>query len=120
MCAFALIGMNRGSAAEPQIDTIRALPIYLRSCWLPPMLTLGTVNSKITVLMSFKSSGELLGKPKVTFQSHGPLQDEIAIREAAALAVIRCTPLPITDTLGGAIAGRTFRMTFDIKTGHPI
>jgi hypothetical protein len=121
MCVLGLLANSASAhAVQPQIDTLRALPTYLSGCWVPPPLKPGHLDSKITVLMSFKRSGDLLGKPRVTFQSPGPTEDELATREATALALIRCTPLPITDALGGAIAGRPFRMTFDIKTGRPI
>ena len=105
-------------AVEAPLNALQQVPAYLAHCWVSPSMKPGTPDARITVLMSFKRNGELLGKPRVTFQSEGPEDDQLAVREAAALALMRCTPLPITDALGGAIAGRTFRMTFEIQHGQ--
>jgi hypothetical protein len=45
---------------------------------------------RITVLMSFKRNGELLGQPRITFQSrdgrYGPVQPAPAISAAALVS----------------------------------
>jgi hypothetical protein len=68
---------------------------------------------QITVQMTFKRNGELFGKPRITFESPGASEDErLAYRVAVAQMLKRCTPLPFTDGLGNAVAGRPFTMRF--------
>jgi hypothetical protein len=66
---------------------------------------------QITVLMSFRRNGELFGQPRITFESGGASEDErLAYRIAVAQMLQRCAPLPFTEALGNAMAGRPFRM----------
>ena len=68
---------------------------------------------QITVQLSFKRNGEILGKPKITFESAGATDgDRLAYRIAIATTLKRCTPLSFTDALGNAVAGRPFTMRF--------
>jgi hypothetical protein len=117
--SILLASFATATAGQPPVNTLREVPSLITKCWVPPPLK-GSSDIQITVLLSFKRSGELLGKPKVTFQSLASEEDQLELRKAAALAIAKCTPLPITDALGGAIAGRTFRMTFEVKKGQSI
>jgi hypothetical protein len=48
-------------------------------------------------------------EPKITFETAGASDDErLAYRMAVAGMLQRCAPLPFTDALGGAVAGRPF------------
>jgi CO/xanthine dehydrogenase Mo-binding subunit len=68
---------------------------------------------QITVQMTFKRNGELFGQPRITFESPGASDDErLAYRIAVAEMLKRCTPLPFTEALGNAVAGRPFTMRF--------
>ena len=68
---------------------------------------------QITVQMSFKRNGDLFGQPRITFESAGTSDDErLAYRIAVAQMLKRCSPLPFTDALGNAVAGRPFTMRF--------
>jgi hypothetical protein len=68
---------------------------------------------QITVLVSFKRSGELLGKPRITYETPEASDDERrAYRVAMVDALRRCTPLPFTDALGNALAGRPLTVRF--------
>lgn len=92
-----------GVDAEPgTIDTIAAVFARLKQCWRPP-----AGNFDLTVLMSFRRDGSLLGRPRITHDG-GPVQDSerLAARIAVMEMLQRCTPLPFTEALGGAIAGR--------------
>jgi hypothetical protein len=73
---------------------------------------------QITVRMSFKRNGELLGQPKITFESIDASDDQrLAYRAAVAQMLKRCTPLPFTDALGNAVAGRPFTIRFTDDRG---
>jgi hypothetical protein len=66
---------------------------------------------QITVMMSFKRNGELLGQPRITFESADASDDErLAYRISVADMLKRCAPLPFTEGLGNAVAGRPFTM----------
>jgi hypothetical protein len=68
---------------------------------------------QITVQMSFRRTGELFGRPRITFESGGASEDErLAYRIAVAQMLQRCAPLPFTDALGNAMAGRPFTIRF--------
>lgn len=61
---------------------------------------------QITVRFSVTRAGEILGKPKITFETKKATGAErIAYRIAVMSLLQRCTPLRITDALGNAIAG---------------
>jgi hypothetical protein len=104
-----------GEAKKPAapINTIREVFAALEACWIPPALEQARAGMQITVMLSFKRSGELLGKPRITYETPGASEEErLAYRVAMAEALRRCTPLPFTDALGGALAGRPMTVRF--------
>jgi hypothetical protein len=108
-------GAEAGEAKKPAapINTIAAVFTALEACWIPPALEQARAGMQITVLLSFKRSGELLGKPRITYETPDASDDErLAYRVAMAEALRRCTPLPFTDALGNALAGRPLTMRF--------
>ena len=92
------------------LDRIQDIGDELRRCWLPPPQSGGL---EITVMMSFKRNGELLGKPRITFSKlTGDAETQKTFVAAVFRAIERCTPLHLTDALGGAIAGRPITMHY--------
>ena len=56
---------------------------------------------------------ELLGKPRITFESAGATDDDrLAYRTAVAEMLKRCSPLPFTEAFGNARAGQPVTMRF--------
>jgi hypothetical protein len=104
------------SAAAQQpltLNTLKDLGAALRACWTPPPLAQSRAGMQITVQLSFKRNGELLGNPRITFETAGATDDDrLAYRIAVAETLKRCTPLPFTAALGNAVAGRPFTMRF--------
>jgi hypothetical protein len=85
----------------------------LRACWVPPPLDQSRAGMQITVQVSFRRNGELLGQPRITFESSGASDDErLAYRIAVAKMLKRCTPVPVTEALGNALAGRPLTIRF--------
>ena len=83
----------------------------LRACWIAPPIEQSRPGMQITVMMSFRRNGELLGQPRITFESADASDDErLAYRIAVADMLKRCAPLPFTEALGNALAGRRFTM----------
>ena len=92
------------------LDRIQDIGDELRRCWLPPPQSGGL---EITVMMSFKRNGELLGKPRITFSKlAGDAETQKTFVASVFRAIERCTPLHLTDALGGAIAGRPITMHY--------
>ncbi|MER8391084.1 hypothetical protein NKJ72_12600 [Mesorhizobium sp. M0045] len=62
----------------------------------------------LTLQFSIRRNGTLIGKPRATF-SH--LGDDGPLNRAFVASVLealdKALPLPVSDSMGGAIAGRT-------------
>jgi hypothetical protein len=112
--ALAFAALASDAVAEPaRLNTIKDMGTALQACWVPPPIDQSRPGMQITVQMSFKRNGELLGQPRITFESAGASDDErLAYRLAVAEMLKRCSPLPFTDALGNAVAGRPFTMRF--------
>src|SRR5437879_3583675 len=93
-------------AGAQQIDSLKEIFATLRSCWKPPpRAQAGPVE--ITVMVSFNRDGAILGRPRITFETEGASDnDRLAYRISVMEALQRCTPLPFSEALGGAVAGR--------------
>jgi hypothetical protein len=103
------------AAQKPQapLNMLKDIGAALQACWVPPPMDQSRPGMQITVQMSFKRNGELFGQPRITFESAGASDDErLAYRIAVAQMLQRCAPLPFTEALGNAVAGRPFTMRF--------
>jgi hypothetical protein len=123
--AFLLIALASASAqgqGQPQLqprgpggtpaNTIQDVLDKLFGCWKPPSASAATPMD-ITVRFSFNRSGEILGKPRITYESATATDnDRLAYRVAVMEALQRCTPMPFTDTMAAAIAGHPFAVQF--------
>jgi hypothetical protein len=115
--ATALLTAAAAATAAPkppaELNTLKDVFAALGACWTPPPLEQSRPGMQITVQLSFKRNGEILGKPRITFESPGATDDDrLAYRIAIATTLKRCAPLPFTDALGNAVAGRPFNMRF--------
>jgi len=100
--------------AEPaRVDTIKDVVARLRTCWKPPPASLANPGIDITVIVSFKRDGNILGHPKITYESEQATDnDRLNYRIAVMEALQRCTPMPFTEGMAGAVAGRPFAIQF--------
>jgi hypothetical protein len=74
----------------------------------------------ITVIVSFNREGAILGQPRITYESaNAGDNDRIAYRIAVMETLQRCAPLPFTEALGGAVAGRPLAVTFRSRKRPP-
>lgn len=114
LAAILALGAAGPAAADPA-NSIRDLWPALTRCWRAPP---GTVGSEITVALSLKRNGELLGRPQITYSR---LTGDAAAQRAFVASVLaglaQCTPVAITDGLGGAIAGRRLSVRFRSRPG---
>ncbi|MGA2055601.1 MAG: hypothetical protein ABSG88_09845 [Bradyrhizobium sp.] len=108
-----LAGSTPAPAQPAQVNTIAELFARIRTCWRPPDATLAHPDIDITVIVSFNRAGEILGRPRVTYESEqADDNDRLQYRIAAMEALQRCVPMPFTEAMAGAAAGRPFAIGF--------
>lgn len=76
----------------------------------------GEPGEQVTIAFSLKRDGALFGKPKITY-SKLPSDPATQRRflDGVAAKFGACLPTPISDSLGGAIAGRRLTLRFVVK-----
>jgi hypothetical protein len=83
----------------------------LTRCWRAPA---GSEGSTITVGITLKRDGSAFGRPSITYSKlTGDADTQKRFVASALAALTACTPVAITDGLGGAIAGRRILIRFD-------
>jgi hypothetical protein len=116
LAAALLLPSWIGSApAEPvdRVDTIKDVLAKLRTCWKPPPAWRANPDIDITVIVSFNRDGNIFGRPKITYESEQATDnDRLMYRIAVMEALQRCTPMPFTEGMAGAVAGRPFAVQF--------
>ncbi|WP_052955087.1 hypothetical protein [Microvirga vignae] len=94
------------------INTLREVFQALQACWHPPGGS-GYSGQEITLRLSFKRNGEVLGKPRITYYKPGTQGEQReSFTRSVREAFERCTPFPFTESFGAAIAGRIFSFRF--------
>ena len=106
---------------EPgQVDNIKEAFARLRTCWKPPPASRANPDVEITVIVSFTRDGNILGRPKITYESENANDnDRLMYRIAVMETLQRCTPMPFTEAMGGAVAGRPFAIRFRNRKPSP-
>jgi hypothetical protein len=98
---------------EHKLDTIHDVFDALRACWVPPPQDEARPGMQMSVRLSFKRSGQMIGAPRVTYASpDAPPAARNIYHDAIVAALERCTPLPFTPGLGGAVAGRPIAIRY--------
>ena len=114
------LALTGSVAAEPeQLNTIKDVVLAIHRCWRPPPAD-KAAPIDITVIVSFNREGAILGHPRISYESQEATDnDRMAYRVAVMEALQRCTPMPVTESLGGAVAGRPFAIPFRNKKYPP-
>jgi hypothetical protein len=106
---------NQGQPVDHDhpINTIRAMFTALRACWQPPDAEEAHAGMQMSVRFAFNRTGGIIGEPRVTYTTPG-VDDETRkiYHDAISQALERCTPLPFSAGMGGAIAGRPIAIRF--------
>jgi hypothetical protein len=106
MAALPALALDRWVPPKGPLNTLSDVGKALRSCWRWPPLSESRAGMEFTILVSFKKDGEILGA-RITYQTPNVSDDERALYYGALLAALsRCSPLPLSESLGSAIAGR--------------
>jgi hypothetical protein len=115
-----IVGGGQALAQEGGVPNLAAMSERLKRCWQPPDLPRGNPGMEITVQFTFKRDGNLLGRPRITYETREASDDErIIYRTAVMQALQRCVPMPFTSGMGAAIAGRPLTIRFDDRRTHP-
>ncbi|MCA1525497.1 hypothetical protein [Bradyrhizobium yuanmingense] len=119
VAAVLLLATSRAAVEAAQVDTIQDIFRHLRTCWRPPSPARARPLD-ITVLVSFNRAGNILGHPRITYESaEASDNDRLQYRIAVMEALQRCTPVPFTDAMAGAAAGRPFAIQFRSRKTSP-
>ena len=120
--ATMLIGLfsAAGQAEQQQVNTIQDVFARLSTCWKPPPASRANPGIDITVIVSFNRAGEILGHPKITYElEQATDNDRLMYRIAVMEALQRCSPMPFTEAMAGAVAGRPFAVQFRNRKRSP-
>jgi hypothetical protein len=108
-------GDKQGEHVDPdhKINNIRSMFAALRACWQPPPTDQSHSGAQMSVRLAFNRNGGIIATPRVTYTTPG-LDDNIrkTFHDAITQALDRCTPLPFSAGMGGAIAGRPIAIRF--------
>ncbi len=106
--------------AEPaEVNTIREVFARLKTCWKPPPASRANPID-ITVRVSFNRNGDILCHPRITYESEQATDnDRLLYRIALMEALQRCTPMPFTEGMAGAVAGRPLTIQFQNRKRPP-
>lgn len=98
---------------DHDLDTIGDLFAALRACWSPPSADAAREGMQMSVRFSFKRTGEIIAAPRVTYATAGvPGDTRDTYLKAINASLSSCTPLKLTDGLGGALAGRPIAIRY--------
>ncbi len=102
-----------GAAEARELETLRDIFTTLQRCWRPPPIDRAFAGMRVTVRLSLKSNGDLVGQPRITFITPiAPRATADLYRQAALSSIEQCLPLPVSSTLGLAVAGRPLTFQF--------
>jgi hypothetical protein len=120
VAAALLLSESAPAPAGPaRVNTIADVFARLTTCWRPPDASRAHPDVDITVIVSFNRMGEILGKPRITYESEqADDNDRLLYRIAVMETLKRCTPMPFTESMAGAVAGRPFAIRFHNRK-HP-
>ena len=101
-----------GIAPKGPLNTLIDVRDAIGRCWKWPPLREVRQGMQLTIRLSFKSSGEIFGA-KLTYQTLDVSDEERRMYYGALLEALNlCSPLPVSESLGAAIAGRPFTFRF--------
>ncbi len=106
--AFFVSNLAAPAVAAP-VNDLRALHGYIDACMKGVAVEPG---AELTIAFSLKRDGSLFGKHVTYSRLPSDVGARARILDDVAGKFTTCFPAPITDGLGGAIAGRRLIMRF--------
>jgi hypothetical protein len=112
------ISLSLGGSAPAEAapaNTIHEMFAQLNHC-LHEANAYSDPEFEVTIVFSVRRDGSVFGKPRISYAKFSGDDKERASDLAAVIKGLdQCTPLSITDALGGAIAGRQIAFRFGPK-----
>lgn len=108
---------------DHDLDSIGDLFAALRSCWSPPPADSAREGMQMSVRFSFRRSGDIIARPRLTYSTAGvPADTRAAYLKAINASLDACMPLKFTAGLGGALAGRPIAIRYidNREVGKPL
>ncbi len=112
--------------AEPQapireIKKIGDIAGYFGGCFQKQGLEIGKSGKEITLRLSLRKDGSLIGAPRITYlRKISSPQEQNLFLESLQLALKACLPVPISEALGNVVAGRPLAIRFIYESGQRI
>jgi hypothetical protein len=106
--------MESGAGVAPKgpLNTLKDVFAAVGGCWRWPPESEVRSGMELTIMLSFRRNGEIFGA-RINYQKREVPAEEKALYYAALLDAMKlCSPLPLSPSLGEAIAGRPFIFTF--------
>ena len=117
---FVLSDLAAQAETTAQVDSIHDVIARLRTCWKPPPAGRAHPGIDINVIVSFNRDGDILGRPRITYESEQATDnDRLLYRIAVMETLQRCAPMPFTESMAGAVAGRPFAIQFHTQKPPP-
>ena len=105
----SVLGVPQPPRRPPVLNTLKDIGLALGICWtahLPPVEQ-ARPGMRVSIMLTFTKTGEILGEPRFTFVTREASPETRALYQRVAVAAIgTCTPLPFSEGLGNAVAGR--------------
>jgi hypothetical protein len=107
-----IVRPRRGDAGPSRVERIADVFRAVSSCWALPGDPTPS-GQELTLRLSFKRNGDILGKPRITYYKPGTNpEDRKPFTDSILAALERCLPLPFSPGFGAAVAGRPFVFRF--------
>ncbi len=117
LCA---VSVSAAQAQTGQVDNIKQAFARLYACWKPPPASKANPDVEITAIVTFTRAGNIFGRPKITYESENATDnDRLLYRIAVMEALQRCTPMPFSEGMAGAVAGRPLTIQFQNRKRPP-
>jgi len=92
--------------ARKELKSLADINRALRACWRWPPIGEARPGMELRVRLSFRRDGEIMGV-RVVYQTPNVSDEKRTLYYGALLAALsRCSPLPLSQSLGETIAGR--------------
>ena len=110
-------GRTKLGPAPATLERYAAVAAALGECWVAPSAD-NDHWGEITLRVSFKRDGSVNGIPRVIYPAGSADAGKAAGLKSSLLgALSHCAPLHVSPSLGNAIAGQIFAISF-IQQGH--
>ena len=103
------VGIGRTFAAPPTLNRFVEVGQALGRCFAVPA---GVAWGSITLRVAFKRDGSVFGLPRVPYSDAATPDQKTELAHSLLAGLKSCTPLPLSPSLGAAVAGEIFAVRF--------